>query len=125
MHRVACSEEWCGKPTHERDSRTSKQERSKHQQQADKSPRFSQLLFLRSSPSAVLDPLLPAATRFDAIDKAGATLDPTKVQRQQTLLQQRSSAMIAGQDAPLGTSALEFEKFVLHERAVKTGRAMQ
>ena len=111
VHRVACSDEWCGK-----------HKESNGQQQDDKASRYSQLLFLRSSPSAVLDPLLPLSS--DAAGKNGALLDSLQLESRQAMLQHRSSGMIEGQDVALGTTALAFENFVLRERAVKTGRAM-
>jgi hypothetical protein len=116
MHRVACSDEWCG------EQKESNGHQGREQQQDDKGSRYSQLLFLRSSPSALLDPLLPLSS--EVAGDFGALLDPLQVEGRQAMLQHRSSAMIEGQDVVLGTTALAFENFVLRERAVKTGRAM-
>ena len=116
VHRVACSDEWCGK------QKASNGQRGREQEKDDKASRYSQLLFLRSSPSAVLDPLLPLSS--DVAGENGALLDSLQIESRQALLQHRSAGMIEGQDVALGTTALTFENFVLRERAVKTGRAM-
>ena len=122
LHRVACSDEWCGKPGRQdtdenkkKKKNTSKKKKKRTQQEKEAAAgRYSQLLFLRSSPAAVLDPLLHPQ------QQQGEQEEQEEQEQQQVVV---VDGLIEGQDAALGTTALEFEAFVMRERAVKTGRA--
>jgi hypothetical protein len=122
LHRVACSDEWCGKPGRQdtdenkkKKKNTSKKKKKRTQQEKEAAAgRYSQLLFLRSSPAAVLDPLLHPQ------QQQGEQEEQEEQEQQEVVV---VDGLIEGQDAALGTTALEFEAFVMRERAVKTGRA--
>ena len=95
---MQCTPEWCG------DDATS--------------ARFSQLLFLRAAPSAIINPLpIPQddASGQCAVDtrREGECGDEADVGGQWR--------MLPG-DMPGGATALEFERAVMRARAIATGR---
>ena len=122
MHRVTCSEEWCssggggGKRKKaankkKREGPTKKKISSYDDDVGEASPqkkkrvgRYSQLLFLRAAPAAVIDPLHGSAgQQCDAL----AALSCGKTAESESESESRPS-MIDGQDAELGSTSVRF-----------------
>ena len=111
-----------GKKNKTRHKKEEREEANGKQQKRKTVGRYSQLLFLRAAPAAVIDPLHGSSgEQCDAL----AALSSGNAVETETESENASgrTMMIDGQDAGLGSTTVEFEAFVLRERAVKTGRA--